>query len=246
MRFFIEISYKGTNYHGWQQQPNANTLQAEINKALSVIFNSNIDVTGAGRTDAGVHAKQMFAHFDCDTSFDVQHLIFKLNSFLPSDIAVHDIFKVRDDANCRFDAISRTYQYHIIQKKDPFNKMAYLLQKELDIKVMNVAAQHIIGKQDFTSFSKVNTQTFTNDCDVMFAKWEVVNSELIFTIKADRFLRNMVRAIVGTLIDIGVGKKATDDVHKIIAKRDRSESGMSAPAHGLFLYKVKYLNNIKV
>lgn len=245
MRFFIELSYKGTNYHGWQEQPNAKTVQAEINRALSTILNTNIEVIGAGRTDTGVHANQMFAHFDCDIDFDIQNLMFKLNSFLPSDIAIKDIFKVKEDANCRFDALSRTYQYHIIQKKDPFNKTAYFLQNDLDIKAMNEACKYIIGKQDFTSFSKVNTQTFTNNCDVMFAQWEVVNTNLIFTIKADRFLRNMVRAIVGTLLDVGFGKIIAADVAKIIAAKDRSKSGVSVPAHALFLTEVKYPNKIR-
>lgn len=246
MRFFIELSYKGTNYHGWQEQPNANTVQAEINRALSTILNTNIEVIGAGRTDTGVHANQMFAHFDCDIDFDIQNLMFKLNSFLPSDIAIKDIFKVKEDANCRFDALSRTYQYHIIQKKDPFNKTAYFLQNDLDIKAMNEACKYIIGKQDFTSFSKVNTQTFTNNCDVMFAQWEVVNTNLIFTIKADRFLRNMVRAIVGTLLDVGFGKIIAADLAKIIAAKDRSKSGVSVPAHALFLTEVKYPNKIRI
>ena len=245
MRFFIELSYKGTNYHGWQEQPNANTVQAEINRALSTILNTNIEVIGAGRTDTGVHANQMFAHFDCDIDFDIQNLMFKLNSFLASDIAIKDIFKVKEDANCRFDALSRTYQYHIIQKKDPFNKTAYFLQNDLDIKAMNEACQYIIGKQDFTSFSKVNTRTFTNNCDVMFAQWEVVNTNLIFTIKADRFLRNMVRAIVGTLLDVGFGKIKAADLAKIIAAKDRSKSGVSVPAHALFLTEVKYPNKIR-
>ena len=246
MRFFIELSYKGTNYHGWQEQPNAKTVQAEINRALSTILNTNIEVIGAGRTDTGVHANQMFAHFDCDIDFDIQNLMFKLNSFLASDIAIKDIFKVKEDANCRFDALSRTYQYHIIQKKDPFNKTAYFLQNDLDIKAMNEACKYIIGKQDFTSFSKVNTQTFTNNCDVMFAQWEVVNTNLIFTIKADRFLRNMVRAIVGTLLDVGFGKIIAADVAKIIAAKDRSKSGVSVHAHALFLIEVKYPNKIRI
>ena len=245
MRFFIELSYKGTNYHGWQEQPNAKTVQAEINRALSTILNTNIEVIGAGRTDTGVHANQMFAHFDCDIDFDIQNLMFKLNSFLPRDIAIKDIFKVKEDANCRFDALSRTYQYHIIQKKDPFNKTAYFLQNDLDIKAMNEACKYIIGKQDFTSFSKVNTQTFTNNCDVMFAKWELVNNKIIFTIKADRFLRNMVRAIVGTLLDVGFGKIIAADLAKIIAAKDRSKSGVSVPAHALFITAVKYPNKIR-
>ena len=246
MRFFIEISYKGSNYHGWQTQPNTKTVQAEINKALSTILNLNIEVVGAGRTDAGVHAKQMFAHFDCDIAFDIEDLIFKLNRFLASDIAIHDVFEVGEDVNCRFDALSRTYQYHIIQKKDPFKNDAYLLQKKLDIEAMNDACQYIIGKQDLTSFSKKSTQTFTNNCDVLFAKWDVVYNELIFTIKADRFLRNMVRAITGTLLDVGIGKIVSDDVAKIIAAKDRCKSGMSVPAHALFLIEVQYPSEIRM
>ena len=242
MRFFIEFSYKGDNYHGWQVQPNANTVQEEINKALSLILNDKIEVTGAGRTDAGVHAKQMFAHFDFDSHN--QDLIFKLNNFLPNDIVIHDILQVKDNANCRFDALSRTYEYHIIQKKNPFNNMAYLIKKKLDIEAMNQSCKYILGKQDFTSFSKVKTQTFTNDCNVMFAKWRVLDNQLIFTIKADRFLRNMVRAVVGTLIDIGVGKIAVDDMRKVIDAKDRSVSGVSVPAHALFLSSVQYPNEI--
>ena len=156
MRFFIELSYKGENYHGWQVQPNANTIQEEINKALSVILNDKIEVIGAGRTDTGVHAKKMFAHFDYYIDFEIQDLIFRLNSFLPIDIVIVDIFKVKDDANCRFDALSRTYQYHIIQKKDPFNRNAYLLQKELDLEAMNQACKYIIGKNILIVISKNN------------------------------------------------------------------------------------------
>lgn len=246
MRFFIELSYQGTNYHGWQVQPNANTVQGEINKALSVILNDKIEVTGAGRTDTGVHAKQMFAHFDFDFDSDTKDLIFKLNGFLPSDIAIHDIFQVKDDANCRFDALKRTYKYHIIQNKNPFKSMAYLVKKSLDIEAMNQSCKYIIGQQDFTSFSKLNTQTFTNNCNVMSAKWEVLDDQLVFTIKADRFLRDMVRALVGTLIDIGIGKMASDDMRKIIAAKDRSKSGVSVPAHALFLFRVQYPDDIYI
>ena len=246
MRFFIELAYNGTNYHGWQTQPNAKTVQAEVNKVLSTILNVNIEVIGAGRTDAGVHARQMFAHFDCDIDFGIRNLIFRLNSFLDSDIVILDIFKVKEKANSRFDAISRTYKYHIIRKKDPFIKTAYLFQKDLDVEAMNKACQHMLGTHDFTSFSKSNTHTFTNNCNVMLASWEIVNNELIFTIKGNRFLRNMVRAIVGTLIDVGVGKIISDDLVEIIAARDRSRSGTSVPAEGLFLFEVKYPDQIKI
>jgi len=240
MRFFIELSYKGTNYHGWQVQSNANSVQAEINKALSSILNTKIKVTGAGRTDTGVHAKQMFAHFDCQQDFDGLKLVSQLNGFLPKDITIYNINAVADDANCRFDALSRTYHYHIIQQKNPFNTTAYLLYKNLDVDTMNLACKHLLGKQDFTSFSKVNTQTFTNNCNVMLANWEQKEEELIFTIKSDRFLRNMVRAIVGTLLAVGEGKIKPEQVKEIIAKKDRGEAGTSVPAHALFLSNIEY------
>ena len=240
MRFFIELSYKGTNYHGWQVQPNANSIQAEINKALSSILNTKIEVTGAGRTDTGVHAKQMFSHFDYFQDFDGLELVLKLNGFLPKDITIHNIKVVADDANCRFDPLSRTYQYHIIQQKNSFTENAYLLHKNLDVDAMNLACTHLLGKQDFTSFSKVNTQTFTNNCNVMLANWEQTEGKLIFTIKADRFLRNMVRAIVGTLLTVGEGKIRPEKVKEIIAKKDRGEAGTSVPAHALFLSNIEY------
>jgi tRNA pseudouridine38-40 synthase len=244
MRFFIEISYKGTNYHGWQVQPNANTVQAEINKALSLILNAKIEVAGAGRTDAGVHAKQMFAHFDYDKEFDFHISILKLNSFLANDIAVWSFFRVKDEASSRFDALSRIYHYNIVQQKNPFKTTAYFVHKSLDVKKMNLACQYLIGKQDFTSFSKANTQTFTNNCNVMLASWKLQDGELVFTIKADRFLRNMVRAIVGTLLDVGIGKIKAYQVKEIIAKNDRCMAGTSVPANALFLSKIEYPKDI--
>ena len=240
MRFFLQLSYNGTNYHGWQSQPNANSVQAEINKALSTLLNSKIEVMGAGRTDTGVHAKQMYAHFDYNTSFDVPKLIMKLNSFLPNDIAIHAIFQVDDEVSSRFDAISRTYEYHIVQYKNPFAPDTYYLHKKLDVDAMNLACKHLLGKQDFSSFSKVNTQTFTNNCNVIFAKWEWENDELIFSIKADRFLRNMVRAIVGTLLEVGIGIVKADDVKEIIKAKDRGQAGNSVPGNALFLIEVEY------
>ena len=246
MRFFIEFSYKGTNYHGWQVQPNANTVQAEINKALSTLLNSKIEVMGAGRTDAGVHAKQMYAHFDYNHHLDVHQIIIKLNSFLPNDIAIRTIFQVDDEASTRFDAVSREYHYNIVQEKSPFKTTAYFVHRPLDVKAMNLACKHILGQQDFTSFSKANTQTFTNNCNVISANWERVGSELIFTIKADRFLRNMVRAIVGTMLEVGIGKIKPDDVKDIIAKKDRCKAGTSVPAHALFLSKIVYPKGIAI
>ena len=244
MRFFIELSYKGTNYHGWQVQPNVNTVQAEINKALSLILNAKIEVSGAGRTDTGVHAKQMFAHFDYDTEFDFPTTIVKLNSFLANDIAVLTFFKVKDEASSRFDAISRIYHYNIVQQKSPFKTTAYFVHKLLDVNQMNLACQHLLGRQDFTSFSKANTQTFTNNCNVMLASWQWQDGELFFMIKADRFLRNMVRAIVGTLLEVGVGKIKAEEVKEIIAQNDRSMAGTSVPANALFLSNIEYPKDI--
>ena len=240
MRFFIELSFNGSNLHGWQIQPNANTIQAELNKALSAILNNVISVVGAGRTDAGVHAKQMFAHFDFEGDLEIEILLTKLNGFLPNNISIHQIFKVDDNAHARFDAISRTYQYYIINEKNPFNKNVYLHYKTLNIDAMNLACKYVLGKQDFTSFSKLHTQTHTNNCDVMIANWQQQEDELIFTIKADRFLRNMVRAIVGTLLEVGEGKIIAEKIKEIIAKKDRSEAGISVPAHALFITKIEY------
>lgn len=245
MRFFIEISYKGTNFHGWQEQPTVSTIQAELNNALSTVLNYEIQTVGAGRTDAGVHARQMFAHFDSDISFEIKELLFKINNFLTNDIVVNDIFEVRSNANSRFDAISRTYQYNIITTKNPFNEMAYLFKKELDIAAMNDACKYILGKQDFTSFSKVNTQTFTNNCNIMHASWQKKDSKLIFNITSDRFLRNMVRSIVGTMLEVGLGKLLPSKIINIIAAKDRCVAGTSVPAHGLFLIEINYPENIR-
>ncbi|MBT4345643.1 tRNA pseudouridine(38-40) synthase TruA [Flavobacteriales bacterium] len=246
MRFFIKFSYDGTNYHGWQIQPNANSVQEEINIALSTILNTNIKVVGAGRTDAGVHADQMYAHFDFDAEIRFLELTNRLNSFLSDNIAVNEIFRVCDKANSRFDALSRTYRYKIIKTKSPFHRHAYLFKKDLNLDMMNSACLFLLGKRDFTSFSKVKTQTYTNDCTVIDAKWEEINNEIVFTIKADRFLRNMVRAIVGTLIEVGIGKIKPDNIVKIINAKDRCRSGFSVPAHALSLIKVTYPENIKI
>ena len=246
MRFFIKFSYDGTNYHGWQIQPNANSVQEEINIALSTILNTNIKVVGAGRTDAGVHADQMYAHFDFDAEIRFLELTNRLNSFLSDNIAVNEIFRVCDKANSRFDALSRTYRYKIIKTKSPFHRHAYLFKKDLNLDMMNSACLFLLGKRDFTSFSKVKTQTYTNDCTVIDAKWEEINNEIVFTIKADRFLRNMVRAIVGTLIEVGIWKIKPDNIVEIINAKDRCRSGFSVPAHALSLIKVTYPENIKI
>lgn len=245
MRYFIEFSYNGANYHGSQKQKNVRTVQEELTKCISLQLDKSIDIYAAGRTDAGVHAIQMFAHFDVKQEIDIDNFCFKLNSFLPNDILVKSIFRVHDNSHARFDAVQRKYKYIISNKREIFNKNVYYLPADLNIVEMNKAAGLLIGDQDFTSFSKVHTQTFTNNCKIIFAKWEEENGKYIFTICANRFLRNMVRSIVGTLIDIGKGKISADMIKEIINKKDRSEAGTSVPAHALFLTEIQYPDTIR-
>jgi len=247
LRYFIELSYNGSAYHGWQNQPNAITVQEVTEKALSTLLKTPISVMGAGRTDTGVHAKQMFAHFDSENNLSANDLIFKLNSFLPNDVVIHDIFKVKDDAHSRFDAISRTYLYRIALEKNAFtNDNTFYMRQSLDVEKMKEAAKILFQYKDFQCFSKSNTDVKTYHCNIMKAEWVLVNKELQFTIKADRFLRNMVRAIVGTLINIGLGKIAVDDLHTIIKSKSRSEAGFSVPAQALYLIAVEYPNDITI
>jgi tRNA pseudouridine38-40 synthase len=246
LRFFIQFSYFGKVYHGWQNQPNAITIQEVLEKAMSKLLNSPISLIGAGRTDTGVHAKEMYAHFDIEQLTKVQELLFRLNSYLPNDIAVQRIFQVKDDAHARFNATARTYEYHISKIKDPFiMDMAHFIWKDLDLAKMNTAAEFLIGKKDFECFSKSNTDVFTNICDLREAKWVVENDKFIFTITADRFLRNMVRAVVGTLLNVGVGKYSADYVNTILKSKDRTMAGASVPAKGLYLTSIVYPNTIK-
>ena len=243
-RFFIQIKYRGTNYHGWQLQPNANSVQAEINKALSTLFQEDINVTGAGRTDTGVHAQEFFAHFDTQQLFDLKKYCFKLNCMLPQDIACVELQKVPSDLHARFSASKRTYEYWITPQKNPFlMDGAYFFHHPLNVNAMNAAAQMLIRKADFSCFSKSNTDTFTNDCHITQASWELKNDLLVFTISSDRFLRNMVRAIVGTLLEVGLGKVEVTEMENIIASKDRSKAGSSVPAHGLYLTNIKYPDN---
>ena len=244
MRYFIEFSYNGTNYHGWQKQPNANTVQEQLTKCMSVLLQEEIELMGAGRTDAGVHATQMFAHFDTNTISDSDKIVTKLNSFLPSDISVVRIFNVKEDTHVRFAATSRTYKYYVSSKKDIFNNNLHLVFKPLDIHKMNAACAYLLGEQDFTSFSKVNTDTFTNNCDITKAVWEKEGDNFVFTVSANRFLRNMVRSVVGTLLDVGIGKIEVEEVKTIIAKKDRGAAGTSVPAKALFLTEIKYPKDI--
>ncbi|HNP33506.1 MAG TPA: tRNA pseudouridine(38-40) synthase TruA [Flavobacterium sp.] len=241
MRYFIELAYKGTNYHGWQYQPNATSVQETLNKALSMLLKTDIDIVGAGRTDTGVHAKQMFAHFDFENEIDAPHLIQKLNSFLPKDIVIYNIIKVTDQAHARFDATRRTYEYHIHTMKDAFeNDDSWLYHNALDLDKMNEACQLLFRYNDFECFSKTNTDVRTFNCVIFEAYWRQIGNRIVFTISADRFLRNMVRAIVGTMINIGTGKINLTDFEKIIESKDRGEAGFSVPAHGLYLVKIDY------
>ena len=247
MRYFIELSYNGKAYHGWQNQPNAITVQQVLEEALSVLLNTKIDVVGAGRTDSGVHASQMFAHFDVENELDISSLNYKLNSFLPNDIAVHDIYKVKEEVHARFDATSRTYHYKISTKKNVFNyDYAYQLKLPLNVEKMDEACKILFHYKDFQCFSKSNTDVKTYNCNIMEAKWIKDHNELIFIITADRFLRNMVRAIVGTMINIGLGKIEVKDLITIIESKDRSEAGYSVPAHGLYLMQIVYPESIKL
>ncbi|GAA3599655.1 tRNA pseudouridine(38-40) synthase TruA [Flavivirga amylovorans] len=247
MRYFIELSYNGAAYHGWQNQPRDISVQEVIEKALSMLLKEPISIMGAGRTDTGVNASQMFAHFDTHIVFNEINLIFKLNSYLPKDIAIRNIFKVKEDAHARFNAKSRTYLYRIALKKDVFSfDNSFYVKQELNVEKMNEASELLFQYKDFQCFSKSNTDVKTYYCDIMKATWIIENNELHFVIKADRFLRNMVRAIVGTMINIGLGKINVEDLHTIIKSKNRSEAGFSVPAHGLYLTEVEYPNDIKI
>jgi tRNA pseudouridine38-40 synthase len=247
MRYFIELSYNGKAYHGWQNQPNAISVQEVVEKGLSTVLPEQISIMGAGRTDAGVHATQLFAHFDTEAAFDEQQLLYSLNSFLPNDIAVRAIFKVKPDAHARFDALSRAYLYRISLKKNvfAFDNTFYVKQK-LDVERMNAACKILFEYKDFQCFSKSQTDVKTYYCDIMKAEWVVKDDELQFTIKANRFLRNMVRAIVGTMVNIGLGKMNVDDLHTVIQSKNRSEAGFSVPAHGLYLTHIEYPKDIRL
>ncbi len=246
MRYFIELSYNGSAYHGWQNQPKSISVQEVLENALSTLLKMPISIMGAGRTDTGVHASQMFAHFDFNDELN-DAIIFKLNSFLPKDIAIHAIFKVKEDTHTRFNALSRTYLYRITLAKNVFTtKSVYYIKQQLDVEKMNNASKILLEYKDFQCFSKSNTDVKTYYCNIMKAEWVVENDELCFTIKADRFLRNMVRAIVGTMINIGLGKINVEDLHAIIKSKNRSEAGFSAPAHALYLTKIEYPDDIKL
>ena len=246
MRYFLVISYCGTKYHGWQRQPNSLSIQQTVEEAISTILNQKILLVAAGRTDAGVHAINMYAHFDANINGEIESkLVSLLNSFLNHSISIKKIMKVIDNAHARFDAISRTYKYKISFCKDPFRHERYFeLRNEINFKNIKTASEILLSHSDFKSFSKTRSDVKNYLCEISKAEWELKNNRAVFTITANRFLRNMVRAIVGTLIEVGKNKISVDDFNNIIIQRDRKKAGFSVPACGLYLVNVEYSKHI--
>ena len=244
-RYFIHLAYNGAAYNGWQTQPGLPTVQLTLEEALSTLLRQKIAVVGCGRTDTGVHASDFYAHFDAEP-FDCKHLVFKLNNYLPPDIAIFDIYPVADNAHARFDAVARTYQYHVSDRRLPFHQGQYCrIYYRPDMEKMNEAAQVLMEYEDFTSFAKLHTQVKTNICHLTEAHWDAVGEELVFTIRSNRFLRNMVRSVTGTLLDVGRGKLTISGLRDIIEQKNRCAAGVSMPACGLFLTKVEYPATLK-
>lgn len=245
-RFFIHLAYHGGNFCGWQTQPGLPTVQQTLEGALSTLLRQPIAVVGCGRTDTGVHASDFYAHFDLNepnASMALNDLVFKLNNFLPPDIAIFDIFPVADNAHARFDATARTYQYHVSDRRLPFRQGQYCrIFFRPDLDKMNEAARVLMEYDDFTSFAKLHTQVKTNICHLSEAHWDVVGEEWVFTIRSNRFLRNMVRSVTGTLLDVGRGKLSIEGLREVVEKKNRCAAGVSMPACGLFLTKVEYPN----
>ena len=241
-RYFVQVAYRGTAYNGWQFQPNAPSVQETIERCFSKVFgNTAIPIVGCGRTDAGVHAKSYFFHVDLPQVWDEQHLCFKLNRMLPPDISAIQAMKVSSELHARFHATKRTYRYFLHQHKDPFQlDQSWYFQQQLDFSAMNTAAQRLLGTKDFGSFSKLHTVVKTNICTVFHAEWVQTEDQWYFEISANRFLRNMVRAIVGTLIEVGLGNLTIADIDAIIEAKDRGQAAVSVPAHGLFLWDIVY------
>jgi tRNA pseudouridine38-40 synthase len=242
MRYFLELSFLGTHYHGWQKQKNAHTVQQELQNALKVLLRQHVETTGCGRTDTGVHARQFFCHLDLPEKVEnISSFIYHLNSLLPKDISVINLYPVADDAHSRYDATSRSYEYIITRRKDALlNGYSFRFEYPLDVRHMNNLSKHLLGKHDFAAFSKSRTQVKTTLCNIEEAIWKEENHVLIFTITADRFLRNMVRAIVGTLLEAGEKKTPESEFRKIISSKNRSAAGTSVPPDGLYLCRVRY------
>ena len=243
MRYFLEVSYRGSHYSGFQSQKNANTIQAEVEKAFKILLKEEIQLTGSSRTDAGVHALQNYFHFDTKNELSPQ-LLYNLNALLPGDIAVRNLHKVRDEAHCRFDAITREYKYYVYQKKNPFlEDKAYYYPYTLDVELMQKAATIIKEYSDFTSFSKRNTQVKSFTCDIQESHWIIEGECFIYQVKANRFLRGMVRALVATMLKVGRNKTNPDNFRTIIESKDCTLADFSAPPEGLFLVQVAFPNN---
>jgi tRNA pseudouridine38-40 synthase len=241
MRYFFEIAYKGTNYAGWQSQLNAMGVQEVVEDTLSKLLRTEVEIIGSGRTDTGVHCEQQFFHVDIETDFDTAQFLIRLNSFLPKDIAITSIRKVKEDAHARYSAIERSYEYRVTQKKNPFLEgLALHYFKVVDVQAMNRAAGLLIGFHDFTSFSKVKTDVNNFLCELKRAEWKQEGELLVFHITANRFLRGMVRAIVGTLLDVGTGKISVDGFKSIVESKNRKKAGMNVEPYGLYLTSVKY------
>lgn len=244
MRYFLAFSFRGTAYHGWQRQPNALSVQEVLEDCMGTLLGGKFEVVAAGRTDTGVHARKMVAHFDWEAPLP-EDFVQRLNAFLPRDIAIRGVRPVQPEAHARFDALGRTYRYYVVQHKDPFSiDSAHWVQRPLDFGAMNQAAGLLLGCRDFKCFSRSNTDVKTYLCDVREARWEQEGEAWVFVITADRFLRNMVRAVVGTLLQVGKGNLAKEDVKAIIKSRDRSEAGASVPAKGLYLTDIVYPEGI--
>jgi tRNA pseudouridine38-40 synthase len=242
MRYFIQLAYKGTDFHGWQSQPNADSVQERIETALSTLLKKTTPVIGAGRTDTGVHASQYYAHFDTGIEVNENEFAYKLNALLPHTVTIFNIFKVKDDAHARFDATSRSYEYRILLENNPFllDTTWQLQNRKFDVDLMNEAAQILLNHSDFKAFSKSKTDVNNYFCTITKALWILNKSELTFYISANRFLRNMVRAIVGTLLEVGERKMSLKEFEQVILSQNRSEAGLSVPAKGLFLTEIKY------
>ena len=244
LRYFLDVAYKGTNYHGWQVQQNAHSVQQELESALYKIFGKHIETMASGRTDTGVHAEQQIVHLDLEKNFTDDH-IYKLNRILPKDIVIKEFFPVKDNAHARFDAISRGYEYRISKVKNPFLiDTAFFLDRTLDLNKMNEAATLLLSHQDFESFSKVHTEVNHFLCDITLARWKEKGDMILFEIESNRFLRGMVRTIVGSLLPVGLGKLSVEEFDQIILARDRKRAGAAAPAEGLFFVRIKYPDNI--
>lgn len=241
MRYFIHLAYNGANYCGWQTQPELPTVQLTLEQALTTLLRHPTAIVGCGRTDTGVHASDFYAHFNATDEVDTRQLTFKLNSFLPDDIAIYEIFAVRDNAHARFDATARTYQYHVSDRRLPFKQGLYSrIYYSPNLELMNQGANLLMEYEDFTSFAKLHTQVKTNICHLSLAQWEEHEDEWVFTIRSNRFLRNMVRSVTGTLLDVGRGKLSLDGLRQIIERKDRCAAGVSMPPQGLFLTRVDY------